>query len=162
MRRFGEAWVKKIIIHTDGGCRGNPGPGGWAAILHHNSTEKEIYGAEQQTTNNRMELTAAIEALKLLKEPCEAEIWTDSSYLATGFMEWMPKWKANGWVRKEKNKRKPLLNADLWQALDQLGQRHSVSFHWLRGHNGHPLNERCDQLVQQAIDELLKTKSQRR
>ncbi len=149
--------MKKIIVHTDGGCWGNPGPGAWAAILHSDSRAKEIVGAEDETTNNRMELTAAIEALRALKYSCEVEIWTDSSYLAKGFMEWMPKWKANGWRRKQGRKWKPVLNLDLWQELDSLASEHTVTFHWLRGHNGHPLNERCDELVQQAIAELRKS-----
>ena len=146
--------MQKVIIHTDGGCRGNPGPGGWAAILRCNDHAKEIYGGDPVTTNNRMEITAAIEALKALKQPCEVELWTDSEYLKRGFMEWMPKWKANGWRRKEGKAFKPVKNVELWQELDRLASPHKISFHWLRGHTGHPLNERCDELVQQAIDEL--------
>jgi ribonuclease HI len=147
--------VKKVVVHTDGGCRGNPGPGGWAAILRCGKNEKELWGTDASTTNNRMELTAAIEALKALKAPCEVDVWTDSSYLAKGFGEWMPRWKANGWQRKEKGKARPVLNLDLWQRLDSLASEHEVTFHWLRGHDGHPENERCDTLVQQAIDRLL-------
>jgi len=146
--------VKKVVIHTDGGARGNPGPGGWAAVLVHGRHTREISGAEALTTNNRMELRAAIEALEALKEPCEVEIWTDSVYLQKGFMEWMPKWKAMGWRRKEGGRTKPVLNVELWQELERQAARHRVSFHWLPGHRGHPLNERCDCLVQQAIDEL--------
>jgi len=147
--------LKKVVVHTDGGCRGNPGPGAWAAILRSGGRTKEITGAEKSTTNNRMELTAAVEALKALKEPCEVEIWTDSSYLSKGFMEWMPRWKSNGWRRREGKKWKPVLNLDLWQKLDAAGSKHRIRFHWLRGHSGHRLNERCDILVQQAIDDLL-------
>lgn len=150
--------MKKVVVHTDGGCHGNPGPGGWAAIMRCGGRTKEITGAEKSTTNNRMELSAAIEALKTLREPCEVEIWTDSSYLSKGYMEWMPKWKSNGWRRREGKKWKPVLNLDLWQELDALGSEHRIKFHWLRGHSGHQLNERCDMLVQQAIDDLLTTK----
>jgi len=147
--------LQKVTIHTDGACRGNPGPGGWAAIMRHASREKELKGAEQKTTNNRMELSAAIEALKALKCPCEVEIWTDSQYLKRGFTEWMPAWKACNWRRKESGQLKPVKNVDLWQALDALAAKHNVTFHWLRGHDGHPLNERCDQLAQTAIDDLI-------
>jgi len=149
--------VKKVVVHTDGACRGNPGPGGWAAILQWDRHTKEITGAEKATTNNRMELTAAIEALRALKHPCKVELWTDSSYMSKGFMEWMPKWKANGWQRREGKKRKPVMNLDLWQELDRLGRQHRVNFHWLRGHSGHKLNERCDELAERAIDDLLRT-----
>ncbi len=152
-----EESVKKVIIHTDGGCRGNPGPGGWAAILQHDRHTKELTGTDQSTTNNRMELKAAIEALKALKQPCEVELWTDSSYLAKGYMEWMPRWKAFGWQRKPRSKNKPVMNVELWQELDKLGAAHKITFHWLRGHNGHPLNERCDALVQRAMNETRKS-----
>jgi len=150
--------LTKIEIHTDGGCRGNPGPGAWAAILRHNEHEKEISGSDPDTTNNRMEITAAIEALKALKGPCEVELWTDSEYLKKGFMEWMPKWKLNGWRRREGGQFKPLKNAELWQELDRQAARHRITFHWLRGHAGHPLNERCDQLVQEEIEKLVRKK----
>ncbi|NQT21334.1 MAG: ribonuclease HI [Planctomycetes bacterium] len=153
--------MKKVVIHTDGGCHGNPGPGAWAAILKTDGHTKEIAGADKFTTNNRMELAAAIQALKALKQPCEVELWTDSSYLAKGYMEWMPKWKANGWQRKPRAKNKPVMNLELWQELDKLGATHKITFHWLRGHNGHPLNERCDALVQQAIDSLHKDAKER-
>jgi ribonuclease HI len=146
--------VQKVVIHTDGGCRGNPGPGGWAAILRCNEHAKEIRGGEKLTTNNRMEITAAIEALKVLKRPCDVELWTDSEYLKRGFMEWMPTWKANGWRRREGKKFAAVKNVELWQELDRLASAHTITFHWLRGHSGHPLNERCDELVQEAIDEL--------
>ena len=146
--------VQKVVIHTDGGCRGNPGPGGWAAILRCNEHAKEIRGGEKLTTNNRMEITAAIEALKVLKRPCDVELWTDSEYLKRGFMEWMPTWKANGWRRKEGKTFAAVKNVELWQELDRLASTHKITFHWLRGHSGHPLNERCDELVQEAIDEL--------
>ena len=104
-----------------------------------------------------MELTAAIEALKALKQPCEVELWTDSSYLAKGYTEWMPKWKTYGWQRKPRSKNKPVMNVELWQKLDKLGATHKITFHWLRGHNGHPLNERCDVLVQRAMSEMPKS-----
>ena len=146
--------VQKVVIHTDGGCRGNPGPGGWAAILRCNEHAKEIRGGEKLTTNNRMEITAAIEALKVLKRPCDVELWTDSEYLKRGFMEWMPTWKANGWRRREGKTFKAVKNVELWQELDRLASTHTITFHWLRGHSGHPLNERCDELVQEAINEL--------
>ena len=150
--------MTKVEIHTDGGCRGNPGPGAWAAILRHNEHVKEISGSDPQTTNNRMEIMAAIEALKTLKRPCEVDLWTDSEYLKKGFMEWMPKWKLNGWRRKEGGQFKPLKNAELWQELDRQAARHHITFHWLRGHAGHPLNERCDQLVQEEIEKVAKKK----
>ncbi|HUS57598.1 MAG TPA: ribonuclease HI [Planctomycetota bacterium] len=147
--------MHKVVIHTDGACRGNPGPGGWAAILQHAERQKELKGAERDTTNNRMEILAAIEGLRALKGACIVEVWTDSQYLKKGFTEWMPCWKANQWQRKEGKQLKPVKNVDLWQQLDRMAAIHKVTFHWLRGHNGHPLNERCDQLAEQAIDDLL-------
>jgi ribonuclease HI len=136
--------MKKVCIYTDGACSGNPGPGGWAAILSYNGHERELSGGEPATTNNRMELIAAISALEALKEPCEVELWTDSQYLARAVNEgWLAGWKRRGWRRKEGE----LKNPELWQALDTLLARHKVSFNWLKGHDGHEYNERCDALA---------------
>ena len=136
--------MKKVCIYTDGACSGNPGPGGWAAILSYNGHERELSGGEPATTNNRMELIAAISALEALKEPCEVELWTDSQYLARAVNEgWRAGWKRRGWRRKEGE----LKNPELWQALDALLARHKVSFNWLKGHDGHEYNERCDALA---------------
>ena len=140
--------MKHVIIHSDGACEGNPGPGGWAAILEHGSTKKEISGAAMATTNNRMEIQAAIEGLRALKEPCEVEVYTDSEYLRDGITSWVHGWKARGWKTRD---RKPVKNVDLWQELVGLGAGHKVTWHWLKGHAGHPLNERCDQLAVQQI-----------
>ena len=136
--------MKKVCISTDGAGSGNPGPGGWAAILSYNGHERELSGGEPATTNNRMELIAAISALEALKEPCEVELWTDSQYLARAVNEgWLAGWKRRGWRRKEGE----LKNPELWQALDALLARHKVSFNWLKGHDGHEYNERCDALA---------------
>ena len=136
--------MKKVCIYTDGACSGNPGPGGWAAILSYNGHERKLSGGEPATTNNRMELIAAISALEALKEPCEVELWTDSQYLARAVNEgWLAGWKRRGWRRKEGE----LKNPELWQALDALLARHKVSFNWLKGHDGHEYNERCDALA---------------
>ena len=136
--------MKKVCIYTDGACSGNPGPGGWAAILSYNGHERELSGGEPATTNNRMELIAAISALEALKEPCEVDLWTDSQYLARAVNEgWLAGWKRRGWRRKEGE----LKNPELWQALDALLARHKVSFNWLKGHDGHEYNERCDALA---------------
>ena len=136
--------MTKVCIYTDGACSGNPGPGGWAAILSYNGHERELSGGEPATTNNRMELIAAISALEALKEPCEVELWTDSQYLARAVNEgWLAGWKRRGWRRKEGE----LKNPELWQALDTLLARHKVSFNWLKGHDGHEYNERCDALA---------------
>lgn len=136
--------MKKVCIYTDGACSGNPGPGGWAAILSYNGHERELSGGEPATTNNRMELIAAISALEALKEPCEVELWTDSQYLARAVNEgWLAGWKRRGWRRKEGELKHP----ELWQALDALLARHKVSFNWLKGHDGHEYNERCDALA---------------
>mgnify|MGYP003624468775 CR=1 FL=1 len=133
-----------VIIYTDGACSGNPGPGGWGAILTHGDTSKELYGGEPDTTNNRMELTAAIEALNALKRPTRAELWTDSQYVKGGITGWIHGWKKNGW--KTAN-RKPVKNVDLWQALDEALKRHQITWHWVKGHAGHDMNERADELA---------------
>lgn len=138
-------------MYTDGACRGNPGPGGWGAVLRYGRHEKEIYGAEADTTNNRMELKAAIAGLESLKRPCRVHLTTDSQYVMKGVTEWMDNWKRNGWRTAG---RKPVKNADLWKRLDELVSRHQVTWEWVRGHTGHPGNERADQLANQAIDEL--------
>lgn len=143
--------MKKIHAFTDGACRGNPGPGGWGAILRYGDHEREIYGAEVQTTNNRMELMAAIAALENLKEPCEVELTTDSQYVRQGVMTWMANWKKNGWRTSDK---KPVKNQDLWQRLDAVSAHHKMQWHWVKGHSGHAENERCDQLANRAIDEM--------
>ncbi|KTD18485.1 ribonuclease HI [Legionella lansingensis] len=143
-----------IEIYTDGACKGNPGPGGWGALLRYNGHEKTIYGAEPQTTNNRMELTAAIKALEALKRPCEVDLFTDSQYLRQGMTTWLAQWKKSGW---RNSKREPVKNADLWQQLDALTSQHKIHWHWVRGHTGHPENERADALANKAILELLQT-----
>lgn len=140
-----------IEIYTDGACKGNPGPGGWGALLRYNGTEKTLKGAEKNTTNNRMELTAAIKALEALKRPCTVALYTDSQYLRQGMTEWLVQWKKKGW---RNSKKEPVKNADLWQKLDELSFQHQIQWHWVRGHSGHPENEMADALANQAIEEL--------
>ncbi|WP_444898561.1 ribonuclease HI [Microbulbifer sp. VAAC004] len=143
--------MKQITIYTDGACRGNPGPGGWGALLVYGEHEKELCGGESHTTNNRMELMAAIKALEALKQPCEVELHTDSQYLRQGITGWINNWKKNGWKTASK---KPVKNADLWRQLDKSVARHQIEWHWVKGHAGHPGNERADQLANRGIDEL--------
>jgi len=140
-----------IEIYTDGACRGNPGPGGWAALLKSGAHEKEISGAEAHTTNNRMELTAVIRALQALKRPVHARVYTDSQYVRRGICEWLPQWKVGGWRTAG---RKPVKNQDLWQRLDELAAGHEIEWHWVPGHAGVPGNERVDRLANAAIDTL--------
>ena len=141
-----------IEIYTDGACRGNPGPGGWGAVLRYGKHEKELYGGEAQTTNNRMELMAAIRALESLKPPRRrVRLTTDSVYVKNGITEWLSNWKKRGWKTAA---RKPVKNVDLWHRLDEAVQQHQVSWHWVKGHSGHPENERADQLANRGIDEL--------
>lgn len=137
-----------VTIHTDGACSGNPGPGGWGAILEYDGKTKELRGGEALTTNNRMELTAAIEALNALKRPCTVKLYTDSNYVKGGITGWLSGWKKNGWRTSD---RKPVKNVELWQALDAATQRHTVSWHWVKGHSGHDLNERADQLANEGM-----------
>ena len=144
--------AEPIEVFTDGACRGNPGPGGWGALLRSGDHEKHLSGAEPATTNNRMELTAAIEALRALKRPSTVSLTTDSQYVRQGITSWIDNWKRRGW--KTAN-RKPVKNIDLWQALDLEAARHEVSWHWVKGHSGHPENELADQLANEAIDRLL-------
>jgi ribonuclease HI len=144
--------MEKVSIFTDGACRGNPGPGGWGAVLRTGDREKELYGAEPQTTNNRMELTAAISALEALKRPCEVTLTTDSQYVRQGITQWLSAWKRRGWKTAD---RKPVKNQDLWERLEKATHRHKVHWHWIKGHSGHPENERADALANRAIDELL-------
>ena len=143
--------MNKVEIFTDGACKGNPGPGGWGAILRYGTTEKEIYGASKNTTNNIMELTAVIESLKNLNKPCELIITTDSKYVKNGITEWIHNWKKNGWRTAAK---KEVKNKELWIELDSLIQIHSVSWDWVKGHSGHPENERADLLANIAIEKL--------
>lgn len=145
--------MKHVNIYTDGACRGNPGPGGWGALLLYGRHEKILSGAETHTTNNRMELMAAIQALAALSEPCKIELHTDSQYLQKGITEWIKDWKKRGWKKADK---KAVKNADLWQALDHETSRHQVTWHWVKGHSGHPENDRVDSIANQAIDELIK------
>jgi ribonuclease HI len=142
--------MRRVTIFTDGACAGNPGPGGWAAILIAGSHRRELSGYEPATTNNRMEIMAAIEALRALRAPSEVDLHTDSQYLRNGMSTWLARWKRNGWRTAD---RKPVKNDDLWRALDALAQTHSVRWHWVRGHDGHPENERCDELANAAIGE---------
>lgn len=143
--------MKKVEIFTDGGCKGNPGPGGYGCILKQNDRIKEIKGGNPQTTNNIMEMTAAIVALKQLREPCEVRLTTDSQYVVKGMTEWMKGWIRNGWKTAS---RQPVKNQELWQELDELSRPHIIKWIWVKGHNGHPQNERCDQLANEAIAEL--------
>jgi ribonuclease HI len=139
---------KVVTIHTDGACSGNPGPGGWGAVLQYNGTVRELKGGEQLTTNNRMELTAAIEALNALKRPCEVHLHTDSQYVKNGLNTWIRGWKKNGWRTSDK---KPVKNVELWQALDAAVQRHQIVWHWVKGHAGDEMNERADQLANEGM-----------
>lgn len=143
--------MDKVEIFTDGACKGNPGIGGWGALLVAGDATKELYGGELNTTNNRMELTAVIESLKALKRPCEVVLHTDSQYVQKGISEWIHGWKARGWKTSTKD---PVKNADLWQALDAAQAVHSVDWRWVRGHNGHPGNERADQLANLGVDSV--------
>ena len=138
----------KVVIHTDGACSGNPGPGGWGAILESGPHRKELKGGEAQTTNNRMELTAAIEALEALKTPSDVELYTDSNYLRGGITSWIKGWKRNGWRTADK---KPVKNVELWQRLEQAGAPHRVDWHWVKGHAGHGENERADELAREGL-----------
>ena len=143
--------MKNVEIFTDGACKGNPGRGGWGAVLQAGGGhEKELWGGERNTTNNRMELMAAIQALEALKRPCKVELHTDSKYVMQGITEWMRGWKARGWITADK---KPVKNAELWRELDELRNQHTVRFHWVKGHSDHPENERCDELAVAARDE---------
>lgn len=143
--------MKKIELFTDGACKGNPGPGGWGALLRFDGVEKSLYGGERNTTNNRMEMMAAIEGLAALKEACAVKLTTDSQYVLKGVTEWMSGWKRNGWKTAAKQ---PVKNADLWQRLDEQSQRHQVEWHWVRGHTGHRENEIADSLANRGIEEL--------
>ncbi len=138
----------KVIVHTDGACSGNPGPGGWGAILDYNGTRKELSGGEANTTNNRMELMGAISALEALKRSCEVEMHVDSNYVKDGITKWIHGWKKNGWRTADK---KPVKNSDLWQRLDAALKTHKVSWHWVKGHAGHDENERADELAREGM-----------
>ena len=141
--------MKTVEIYTDGACRGNPGPGGWGAILHYGGREKELCGGEAGTTNNRMELMAAIAALEALREPCTVTLYTDSTYVRNGITEWMAGWRRRGWKTAD---RKPVKNRELWQRLDAATERHSIDWRWGRGHDGNPGNERADALANQGLE----------
>lgn len=141
-----------IDIYTDGACKGNPGPGGWGALLRYDGTDKTIYGGEAHTTNNRMELMAAIKALEALTRQCTVNLYTDSQYLRQGMTSWMAQWKKKGW-RNSKNE--PVKNADLWQQLDSLAKKHTIQWHWVKAHAGHPDNELADALANKGIEELV-------
>lgn len=140
--------MKSVTIYTDGACSGNPGPGGWGAILVYGPHRKELSGGEAQTTNNRMELLAAIRALEALKEPCKVALYTDSNYVKDGITKWISGWKRNGWKTADK---KPVKNAELWQQLDTAGNRHAIDWHWVKGHAGHVENERADELARSGM-----------
>ena len=144
--------MKAVEVFTDGACRGNPGPGGWGVVLKSGTHVKELHGGEPATTNNRMELTAAIEALAALKRHCRVALYTDSTYVRSGITEWLPAWRARGWRTAG---RKPVKNQDLWQALAAQAERHEVSWHWVKGHSGHPENERADALANLGLDARL-------
>jgi ribonuclease HI len=146
------AEVTETEIFTDGACRGNPGPGGWGVLLRHNGHEKTLHGAEAETTNNRMELMAAIQGLESLTRPCRVHLTTDSQYVQKGIQEWLAGWKRRGWKTAAK---KPVKNVDLWKRLDTAASGHDIQWHWVKGHSGHPENERADALANQAIDEML-------
>ena len=140
-----------VEIYTDGACRGNPGPGGWGALLRYGDVDKQLYGGEHLTTNNRMELKAVIEALSALSKPCKVALTSDSTYVLKGISEWLPNWKKRGWRTAGK---KPVKNGDLWKTLDDLAEMHEIEWHWVKGHSGHIENELVDQLANRGIDEL--------
>jgi ribonuclease HI len=144
--------MKRVEAFTDGACRGNPGPGGWGVSLRYQDRVRELSGGELQTTNNRMELTAAIEALEALKEPCRVDVYTDSVYVRDGITKWLAGWRQRGWRTAAK---KPVKNQDLWMRLAELEDRHEVDWHWVKGHAGHPGNERADALANQGLDQML-------
>ena len=143
--------VEPVRIYTDGACRGNPGPGGWGAVLQMDGEERELFGGEPQTTNNRMELTAVIRALELLERPCQIDVYTDSQYVQKGISEWLHDWKRRGWRTADK---KPVKNVGLWRELDRLAGLHRIAWHWVKGHAGHPENERADALANRGVEEL--------
>ena len=143
----------KVEIFCDGACSGNPGVGGWGSVLRYGDKERDLAGSAPETTNNRMELTAAIEALASLKRPCQVVLTTDSQYLMKGMTEWINGWVRKGWVNSKKD---PVLNRDLWERLLELSKIHHIEWRWVRGHNGHPENERCDELARRAIEEFRK------
>lgn len=143
--------ILSVEIYTDGACKGNPGPGGWGAILRFKGQEKTLKGAETLTTNNRMELTAAIKALEALTRDCQIDLYTDSQYLRQGMTQWLTSWKKNNWKNSQKQ---PVKNIDLWQQLDVLSKKHEINWHWVKGHSGHPDNDRADALANQAIEAL--------
>ena len=146
-----QSFPRVVRIYTDGACKGNPGPGGWGAILQMGGEEKELFGGEPQTTNNRMELTAVIRALEALKGPRQIEVYTDSQYVQKGISEWLADWKRRGWRTADK---KPVKNVDLWQELDRLAGAHRIAWHWVKGHAGHPENERADELANRGVESL--------
>jgi ribonuclease HI len=141
--------LKKVTLYTDGACSGNPGPGGWACVLIYGEHEKELSGGAAETTNNRMEMTAALEGLKILKRPCKVEFYTDSNYLKDGVTQWLAGWKKRGWKTATK---KPVKNQDIWEQLDQVIQAHQIEWHWVKGHAGDEYNERCDELAREALE----------
>lgn len=142
--------MKVVVIHTDGACRGNPGPGGWGALLEWNDQGKALCGGEAETTNNRMELTAAIMALEALRQACDVTLYTDSTYVKQGLTEWLPGWRTRGWLTAA---RKPVKNQDLWQRLDAAAARHRIDWRWVKGHAGHPGNEAADRLANQGLEQ---------
>ena len=144
--------MTRVEIYTDGACRGNPGPGGWGAILRSGGRERELHGGDPATTNNRMELTAAIRALEALKKRCRVALYTDSQYVRQGITEWLPLWVARGWKTAG---RKPVKNQDLWQQLAKAATRHQIEWHWVKGHAGHPQNERADELARRGMEEAV-------
>lgn len=144
--------LPQVTVYTDGACRGNPGPGGWGVVLASGQHEKTLYGYEAQTTNNRMELMAAIMALRTLNTPCQVALWTDSQYVRQGITQWIHNWRKRQWKTAAKQ---PVKNAELWKQLDAEAQRHQIEWHWVKGHSGHPGNERADALANQAIDEAV-------
>jgi len=144
--------MKEVIIYTDGACRGNPGPGGWGALIKFDAAEKEIFGGQNNTTNNQMELSAAIEGLSILKEPCDVHLFTDSKYVMDGITQWIQNWKKNNWKTSAK---KEVKNKELWQQLDRLMSYHQVQWHWVKGHSGDPGNETADLLANKGIDSIL-------
>jgi ribonuclease HI len=144
--------MKAVVVYTDGACRGNPGPGGWGAVLRYNGHERRLHGGEQPTTNNRMELMAAIQALETLREPCTVDLYTDSNYVRQGLTEWLPQWRKRNWKTAD---RKPVKNQDLWERLDVAATRHKIQWHWIKGHSGDEGNELADQLANKGVDEVL-------